>query len=709
MITKNNYIPQIDGLRAVAVLSVILFHANFSVFNINFSGGFFGVDIFFVISGYLISRLIISEINSESSFNFKNFYIRRIRRILPALLTVALVTYPFAWLLLLPVSLMEYVGSLISGIFFTSNLFFYFSGAEYDSTPSLYKPLLHYWSLSVEEQFYIIYPLTLFIVYKFLRKNLTLFFTFIAFLSFVLSLYLSVYDNSLNFYLFPTRIWELLIGAFAAKLNMENNKITNSRYQNLFQLLGVSLIIFSILFLKNFEQNWAQNNILYKLLLSHPGLLTLIPVMGTFLVIIFYKKKNFINKFLSLKPIVFIGLISYSLYLWHVPIFSFIRISTIDINSPIEYLILILIIFLISILSYYFIEKPFRNKNITTLKNLSFYLLSIVLILLFLSFNTSKHNGYSNLVPDYFKEFKINDKSGNPLFKKLRKKEDVEKIDSTNKSKNPFFDTVLMIGDSHAGDFEDDMKKVLSKRETNLINLSYLNIFSLDFTNVRPNGEKRFIKDEFDEILNEQNVSTIILMSRFPFYWHKSGFDSEQGADGIEIATAWAPVPYFLDKNNKRLEEKNRKEMIEKSFNESLIKILNMNINVIIVYPVPEVGLWVPDTLAGRILPRLKIKSMLDNFLDDTSFINLPKTKYLTTSYDLYLKRNKEVFKMLDKTQHPNLYRIYPHKKLCDYQIKNRCITHTKNNIYYRDHNHLSIDGRKLIIPEFIDVFDRIK
>ena len=121
------------------------------------------------------------------------------------------------------------------------------------------------------------------------------------------------------------------------------------------------------------------------------------------------------------------------------------------------------------------------------------YLLSIVLILLFLSFNTSKHNGYSNLVPDYFKEFKINDKSGNPLFKKLRKKEDVEKIDSTNKSKNPFFDTVLMIGDSHAGDFEDDMKKVLSKRETNLINLSYLNIFSLDFINVRPNGEKRFI------------------------------------------------------------------------------------------------------------------------------------------------------------------------------------------------------------------------
>ena len=123
---KKNYIPQIDGLRAIAVLSVILFHAHIEIFNISFAGGYFGVDIFFVISGYLITKLIVNELKKENSFNFKNFYLRRIRRIIPALLTVAIVSYPFAWLLLLPVPLLEYIGSLISGIFFSSNLFFLF-------------------------------------------------------------------------------------------------------------------------------------------------------------------------------------------------------------------------------------------------------------------------------------------------------------------------------------------------------------------------------------------------------------------------------------------------------------------------------------------------------------------------------------------------------------------------------------------------------
>ncbi len=126
MITKLKYVPEIDGLRAVAVLSVILFHAKIKIFNLDFEGGLFGVDIFFVISGYLISKLIILEIKNNGNFNFKNFYLRRIRRILPALTTVALITFPFAFLLLLPVSFLDYIWSLISGIFFSSNLFFFF-------------------------------------------------------------------------------------------------------------------------------------------------------------------------------------------------------------------------------------------------------------------------------------------------------------------------------------------------------------------------------------------------------------------------------------------------------------------------------------------------------------------------------------------------------------------------------------------------------
>jgi hypothetical protein len=196
------------------------------------------------------------------------------------------------------------------------------------------------------------------------------------------------------------------------------------------------------------------------------------------------------------------------------------------------------------------------------------------------------------------------------------------------------------------------------------------------------------------------------LISRFPIYWHRSGFDSEQGADGIEILNK---IPYFLDSNYKRLQEEKRTEIIEKSFNRSVLEILNKNINVIIMYPVPEVGFWIPNVLAARVLPKLKIKYLFNQFFDDSAFLKLPKTTYVTTSYELYLKRNKEVFNMLDKIEHHNLFRIYPHKKLCNKQLKNRCITHTKKHIYYRDNNHLSVMGRKLIMPELIDIFDKIK
>ena len=127
------------------------------------------------------------------------------------------------------------------------------------------------------------------------------------------------------------------------------------------------------------------------------------------------------------------------------------------------------------------------------------------------------------------------------------------------------------------------------------------------------------------------------------------------------------------------------------------------------MYPVPEVGFWIPNVLAARVLPKLKIKYLFNQFFDDSAFLKLPKTTYVTTSYELYLKRNKEVFNMLDKIEHHNLFRIYPHKKLCNKQLKNRCITHTKKHIYYRDNNHLSKIGIKLIMPELIDIFDKIK
>ena len=182
---KISYRPEIDGLRAIAVLSVIFFHSNKSIGNfILFSGGFLGVDIFFVISGYLITSLILNEINITQNFSFKNFYQRRARRILPALLFVIFFSIFFAYLFLLPSDFNDYIKSIFYSLFFTSNYFFYFSGELYDATPSLLKPFLHTWSLSVEEQFYLLYPIILYFSFKYFKNFLNKILFSLIFISF---------------------------------------------------------------------------------------------------------------------------------------------------------------------------------------------------------------------------------------------------------------------------------------------------------------------------------------------------------------------------------------------------------------------------------------------------------------------------------------------------------------------------------------------
>jgi len=161
---KINYKPEIDGLRAIAVGAVILYHAEIIINgNSLFKGGFVGVDIFFVISGYLITFIILKELINTQSFSFKHFYEKRIRRVIPVLLFIILASIPIAWICLTPINLIDFAKSILFSLGFTSNLYFYFSGQEYGALSGLFKPLLHTWSLSIEEQFYIIFPLIIFV------------------------------------------------------------------------------------------------------------------------------------------------------------------------------------------------------------------------------------------------------------------------------------------------------------------------------------------------------------------------------------------------------------------------------------------------------------------------------------------------------------------------------------------------------------------
>src|SRR5210317_1977747 len=291
---KITYRPEIDGLRAIAVGAVILYHTQITILGHQpFKGGFIGVDIFFVISGYLITSIILKELVTTGSFSFKHFYERRIRRILPALLFVMLVSLPFAWMYLLPSSFIDFSKSILYSLGFSSNFYFHYSGQQYGAESGLVKPFLHTWSLSVEEQFYILFPLVLLVTFKYLRKYLIHILVLGFFISLGFADWASRNHPSFNFYILPSRGWELLAGSILAYFEITNGKRSENKTHNLIlPTIGLILIGHSILFF-NDE-------------MFHPSFYTLSPIIGVCLIIWFSNKNELITKILSTK--LFVGI-----------------------------------------------------------------------------------------------------------------------------------------------------------------------------------------------------------------------------------------------------------------------------------------------------------------------------------------------------------------------------------------------------------------
>lgn len=435
---KLAYRSEIDGLRTIAVLSVILYHAQIVVFGHDFfKGGFVGVDIFFVISGYLISRILLSELFEKGKISFLQFYERRARRILPILFTVFIVSFPLAYKYLMPHQFVEYAHSILSATFFGSNIFFYFTNTQYGAEDSLLQPFLHTWSLGVEEQFYILIPIVLILANKFAKNHLVTIITILILISLTYANWQSTENTQLNFFMLTSRLWELGIGSLLAFYELKYGNIKNELPNQTMPLLGLAMIAYSIVFFNNQT--------------PHPSFITLLPTLGTALIILYSANKtDLVGKVLSWKPIVGIGLISYSMYLWHYPIFAFVRLADSNVSNDEKYLLLLLTISL-SIFSYFLIEKPFRNKQYFNFKSFIIILLMIFIVIVMKNLYVINSDGISSR----FDKFSFT-KEYNWNYDELHKLRNSVKINSEFKSKD--LKNVLVIGNSHAKDLNNSIQ-----------------------------------------------------------------------------------------------------------------------------------------------------------------------------------------------------------------------------------------------------------
>ncbi len=508
----STYYPHIDGLRALAVLPVLFYHMNAAFC----SGGFAGVDIFFVISGYLITHNILKDLG-KGTFHIANFYDRRIRRIIPAytfLIVSVLIAAPFFYY----TDMIRTIGdTALSSTFFASNFYFYFNlnYFTFDGEPN---PFLNLWSLSVEEQFYIFLPIVLWLGFKFFKKGLLALLCVGAFVSFGVTAYAllnSMFVTS-SFYLLPFRAWELLAGsllAYTAPLsaNQKVNIFTKS-----LALLTVVALFASYYTLTKYD--------------AFPGLNAL-PFVLAGVILIKFGAHGPAGAFLTSRPIVFVGKISYSLYLWHWPIIIFWKYVCYGVLTPLDYALIFALSMLMAILSWRFVELPVR-KSKTWTKKRSFILLAtttLVILCIFAVYRTT--DSFKNYLHTQTRAVKY---QRGIEHLPIDEREPVngfiiEKTFMGDRSKPA---TVLLIGDSHAEVFPPAFDEILREKKLCAI---YIRNYTKNLTGVDYlRGTQIGVKGQDTETLMrwiaaQPHIKTVILAARWAVLTKLTGYSIHEG------------------------------------------------------------------------------------------------------------------------------------------------------------------------------------
>lgn len=634
------YRPEIDGMRAFAVVPVILFHAGFELF----SGGYVGVDVFFVISGYLITTIIVNEME-QGKFSLANFYERRARRILPALIFIVLACVPFAWMWLSLVDMKEFSRSMIAVATFSSNITFWLKTGYFDTAAEL-KPLLHTWSLAVEEQYYILFPLFLIAVWRFGKRAIIATLVAIFVVSLGVAHWAAYNYPSAAFYLLPTRGWELLLGAFCA-FYLNAKGAPQNRFSNTLSMVGLALI--------------AVAFFMFDGTTPTPSLYTLVPTLGTVLLILFANAGTLANWILSSKIMVGLGLISYSTYLWHQPILVFIRKHPLIEYNMLYASMAIALTFVLATLTWRFVEMPFRNKKMLSSRSA---IASFSAIALFVPFVIGMIGYHTKGLPLRFYNVENYDsiigvskdwKDTSPCVAQENDSLDAEVkrlMDLCYEAGNTFY----LIGDSHAASLSKPFRAFLSERGVHLISLMGNGCFPIEGTTRNP-PQKDCVK--FTNALRgilKKHPGDIILSSRWRINLSGARFDNGEG--GIEYGPS--AMNYVIDDEQANIVE----------FTGGKLNELADTYNVYIIDQIPEAGWNVPEKML-----------LLSNVQK-----NRPP---ITTSFEVYQQSNASVINLFEQLdQHHNINVINTSDIVCT--ESNRCLNELDGVPLYRDDDHPS-------------------
>ncbi len=641
------YINRIDVLRFISIFLVVLFHTK-STF---FSGGYIGVDIFLVISGYLIFK-IFSESKQIEIKTVLVFLKKRFWRIAPLYFFVIVISIPLTINLILPIEFNDFKKTILYSGLFSSNLFFYFKDNYFDDQN--FNTLLHLWSIGIEIQFYVIFSFSLYIVIRWLKLSFNLF----LFISFLVSICLSQFGGNLkfdfpyleqNFYFFNsihgsffliiTRFWEFIIGAliFKYEKNIKNIK-SYFPLSDTFFLIGI--ILCSIFF----------DNKTY-----HPGLITLIPcIFAGFLLV--ENNKDFLTKKIFQSTILSkLGILSFGIYLWHYLFFKSYELYVTREIFILEYLVLILVTITISYISYILIEKPFRNRNLIKINIASYIYFSLIFtfLIIYVPF-LNKENFYKNKISEEINDaLHIIKNLKNPLLECRGKINQNSCIYGNNEKV-----TTLLWGDSHLNQISHVFKDIAENKNFGVIDKTIPGCAPI--INTRREKNTRYncknLNDEiYSEILNNPKIENVVLHASWRTY-----IDNDQ----------------IKSLNSSSIETTLINQVIE----------LSRNKRVILIGNIPAMKMNVPKSFA-----RMKI---LNKKINTEEFITSKN------DHDTKTKKSNEIFNQLKNKK--NIVVIYPSDFFCK---DNSCLGFINNKILYRDNNHLSYFGGLVLYPELNRIF----